>query len=519
MPRHNLTNADRTGLGEVSSKSLRIKHGKTNIWNPNVQPDFEVSSAQNLAGSNNIENMLSDVACEVEYLRMLKTNQLRKSLNRIRLKHRNETNINNLLPAVTALERWFMRYQLKGTAGGDPVIPTITKVKLIDNSPSASSDLSQSIDQGLVKDLMIAKDSQIVAKLVAADIIKEASKLSTELAEASKSLLVRKSTCSEGKPEAMIRTKLSIDRHKHTIDVKYQDKLLKINPLHYDKLKVLFQQSTCGEEVAADDVEFHNRLFCVLARYHAIQGHGFQAAVCEQSFDALLRHMQVSFECFASPLNSRYGKYCSAFPDTDVYFGSVGSFFDFYPKSGSFEANPPFEPVVMLKMINHIHKLLDGSKEPMSFVIIVPGWTECESWGLIDNSKYKTRDMELLAKDDHGFCDGASHQRRDRYRDSCFDTAVFFLQNAQGKKSYPVTDQCVMELKSSMAQGKPSPSMRLRQEKEGRGTADVCRGVYKGKKRNATGEGVMSRKAAERTGSASSTSTHQAANNKHKRQK
>jgi hypothetical protein len=128
MPRHNLTNADRTGLGEVSSKSLRIKHGKTNIWNPNVQPDFEVSSAQNLAGSNNIENMPSDVACEVEYLRMLKTNQLRKSLNRIRLKHRNETNINNIPPAVTALERWFMRYQLKGITGGDPVIPTITKV-------------------------------------------------------------------------------------------------------------------------------------------------------------------------------------------------------------------------------------------------------------------------------------------------------------------------------------------------------------------------------------------------------
>jgi hypothetical protein len=36
--------------------------------------------------------------------------------------------------------------------------------------------------------------------------------------------------------------------------------------------------------------------------------------------------------------------------------------------------------------------------------------------------------------------------------------------------------------------------MRLRQAKAGRGTADECRGVYKGSKKNRTGEGVMKRK-------------------------
>ena len=47
-------------------------------------------------------------------------------------------------------------------------------------------------------------------------------------------------------------------------------------------------------------------------------------------------------ECFASPLNCYCPRFCSAFPDTDSVFGSVGSFFDFEFVEGSFEANPPF---------------------------------------------------------------------------------------------------------------------------------------------------------------------------------
>lgn len=45
-----------------------------------------------------------------------------------------------------------------------------------------------------------------------------------------------------------------------------------------------------------------------------------------------------------------------------------------------------------------------------------------------------------------------------------------------------------------MAMGKPTPQMLARHLQAGKGTADACRGVYKGKKANATGEGVESRK-------------------------
>lgn len=39
------------------------------------------------------------------------------------------------------------------------------------------------------------------------------------------------------------------------------------------------------------------------------------------AFDVLLRHLGVKMECFASPFNCRYSRYCSAFEDTDKPFG------------------------------------------------------------------------------------------------------------------------------------------------------------------------------------------------------
>lgn len=43
----------------------------------------------------------------------------------------------------------------------------------------------------------------------------------------------------------------------------------------------------------------------------------------------------VTFECFSSPLTSYFRQFCSAFPDTDGYFGSRGSFLEFAPVEGS----------------------------------------------------------------------------------------------------------------------------------------------------------------------------------------
>lgn len=54
------------------------------------------------------------------------------------------------------------------------------------------------------------------------------------------------------------------------------------------------------------------------------EGTGLQGALPVHVFEALHKLFGVSFECFASPLNCYFKQYCSAFLDTDGYFGSRG---------------------------------------------------------------------------------------------------------------------------------------------------------------------------------------------------
>jgi hypothetical protein len=41
-------------------------------------------------------------------------------------------------------------------------------------------------------------------------------------------------------------------------------------------------------------------------------------------FHALRASLGAGFECFASPLNTFFGRFCGAFPDVDAPFGSSG---------------------------------------------------------------------------------------------------------------------------------------------------------------------------------------------------
>jgi len=55
------------------------------------------------------------------------------------------------------------------------------------------------------------------------------------------------------------------------------------------------------------------------------EGFELQGALPLAVFECLNRMFDVTFECFASPLNCFFKQYCSAFADTDGYFGSRGS--------------------------------------------------------------------------------------------------------------------------------------------------------------------------------------------------
>merc|ERR1712125_63860 len=113
---------------------------------------------------------------------------------------------------------------------------------------------------------------------------------------------------------------------------------------HFEKLRFLYQ----GE----DEAGFVDAVFCCLLRYRSVLQKGSQAACVAEVFDVLRRTFDSRFECFASPMNCRYSSMCSAFPDTDAVFGSLGSFFALRPRTGSFQLNPPFVDDVIAAMVS-----------------------------------------------------------------------------------------------------------------------------------------------------------------------
>mmetsp|Transcript_24515 Transcript_24515/g.60067 ORF Transcript_24515/g.60067 Transcript_24515/m.60067 type:complete len:437 (+) Transcript_24515:48-1358(+) len=89
---------------------------------------------------------------------------------------------------------------------------------------------------------------------------------------------------------------------------------------------------TAIQEEMQDGNTFLRYLYCCLGRYEMIKGAGYQCAMPPVAFDALHSPKKLglgtTIECFASPFNCRYKQYCSAFPDLETKFGSLGSFFD-----------------------------------------------------------------------------------------------------------------------------------------------------------------------------------------------
>ena len=237
---------------------------------------------------------------------------------------------------------------------------------------------------------------------------------------------------------------------------------MSVSKAHMGKLRALYCRHSLGgtplpPEGTPEHGAFIAATFSLLARYDALGGAGYQAALNETAFDVLKKRLGVGCEAFASPLNCRYGRFCSAFPDVDKPFGSLGSFFDFKPTRGSFEMNPPFVPESLLAAATHADALLKTAETQggrLSIVVVVPAWRDVPMWKALDESPFKRGETLVVPASEHGFCDGAQHCRppRERHRVSSYDTGVFFLQTEAGARRWPVTDEIRAELTAAMKQ-------------------------------------------------------------------
>lgn len=176
------------------------------------------------------------------------------------------------------------------------------------------------------------------------------------------------------------------------------------------------------------------------------QSVSLQAAIPYKLMKFMNRNFGVDFECFASPLNSYFGRYCSTFIDTDRNFGSEGNFFRFYPTTGSFEANPPFCEFLMKNMVTHIDMLLSNSDEPLSFIVFVPRWEDAEAIIQMKNSRYHTGEVVAKARKH-------VYRSNDQLREfpAIHETLIFFLQNSAGAIKWPGSQQKIQAMLESFS--------------------------------------------------------------------
>ena len=255
------------------------------------------------------------------------------------------------------------------------------------------------------------------------------------------------------------------------VEIFYDENKLRISKLHYHKLRILFSIHnifpTLDDEAKAQfegsfemtpeqKEQFHRALYVLARRYATFfgenEGAAFHAAAPESNFDVMRNEFSVVQELFASPFNCHFAKFCSAFPDIDCWFGSYGSFFDFYPESGSFEVGPPYTVEVMDQMAERLMSILGASTKPLSFIVFVPEWRRpiAKYHVLMDDSPY-TRENILVNGHEYAYVVGDQHTASSRYFSLPFDTRVYFLQNELGAKKWPITPQHIEHFRASLA--------------------------------------------------------------------
>ena len=300
------------------------------------------------------------------------------------------------------------------------------------------------VDAGLIKDLSRVMDEE------------GARGIASEMAAASKLAAERVGGTASGATEVVVQERRGMVRlglASPEEGVAMSKPYVELSKEHYDKLAALH-----AANAHLSGGSLRSRALCLLLRYDTLGAHGFQCALPPGAFDVLHARLGVSFECFASPLNARHPRFCSAFGsngDVDSFFGSAGSFFDFSPTEGSFEANPPFVPEVMHAAVKRSEDLLaaaEAAAAALSFAFVVPTWGQlpfhrqltASAWlrSPPDPASAAPRGALFLDAESHAFVDGAAHARedpRERLRESSFGTTVAVLQTAAAAERWPVT--------------------------------------------------------------------------------
>jgi hypothetical protein len=91
------------------------------------------------------------------------------------------------------------------------------------------------------------------------------------------------------------------------------------------------------------------------------------------------------------------------------------------------------------------------------FVVIIPTWEGSRPWDLLFKSPFTTH-HELLEAGQHSYCEGAQHNRANRYRTACTASSVFYLQSKTATRCWRVGSDHLARLREAFAVKRASPS-------------------------------------------------------------
>lgn len=376
-------------------------------------------------------------------------------------------------PPLMAFDRWVGRAHLPVDAATSAVAASLEPLL-------PTRDFA---DEGLVKDLCRSRAlNREKATAIALEMARVSSRAAVGLVDAAPSSAAAAAASHAVDGAGTERAGVTVTQHGALLRLNLQGvakPYVDISNEHFEKLAALYSRhrSQPLARGARADGELHECLFAMLMRYASLGAHGSQCAVPPTCFGVLSRRLSVSFECFASPLNARFERFCSAFPDVDRPFGSVGSFFRFTPDEGSFEANPPYEPAVLLAAIHRAEALLataDRDGRALSFAFVVPTWDVLPFHHQLLRSRWLRGAPLQLPAEGHAFVDGAAHVKEhldDRLRVSSFGTTIGVLQSTEGMARWPVDAELHRELAETFRAALPSADNAAARMQRGGGDA------------------------------------------------
>ena len=251
-----------------------------------------------------------------------------------------------------------------------------------------------------------------------------------------------------------------------------------IRPDRLEWLKERYHRVCQQRGVAPLEAHFLVRTFNVLARYDAIGGAGHQSAVPRDIIGILGRRFEGKcHELFASPLNTALSyadsHYCSAFYDTDQWFGSRGRFNGDAGlesiiqesqgrQSGplgttmskclgcAFVVNPPFSDATISAAVQLLRKALSShatSPLPLAFLVVVPA-NEGKDNALWRDlcSLPSCRARLVLPPGAAAFLPGFQHREYRAFRPADFSAGLALLQNHSADLLWPDADRTLNEV-------------------------------------------------------------------------